>query len=258
MTLATSQSNAIESVIVIVILASVHLFVKELRRLGAGARNALLSAGAGASLAYVLMHILPKLAEKQDSLMASADTGMRGFLEHHAYLVAMVGLVVHYGISRATVYGTGGTASSSPMRYRVALISNVMGHSAYSLLIAYLIVNRLSFGLFSMILIIVGMATLFMVSDYGLRKSWSDAYDGWIRWVLSSSLLAGWGLGVWVQVSANVVALWYAFLAGLMLITTIREKLSIDERGSFWPFLIGVVTFTVLLLILEQTPPPVP
>ena len=256
MKLETSTANAVESLVVICILALVHLFAKELRRLKTNTRNALLSAGAGASLAYVLMRILPKLAEKQEDLMASADTGLRGFLEHHAYLVAMIGFVVYYGVSNVAAYGAGGTDASSSARYRLALIITVIGHGAYSLLIAYLIVNRLHFGLFSLILITLGMGTLFLVSDHGLRKTWPDAYDRWIRWVLGLALLVGWAIGVWLKVSPNVIALWYAFLAGLMLITTIREKLSTDESGSFWPFLAGVVLFTVLLLILEQTTVP--
>jgi hypothetical protein len=52
---ATSPSNAIESLIVILLLALVHLFVRELRRIEVASRKALLSAGAGASLAYVLV-----------------------------------------------------------------------------------------------------------------------------------------------------------------------------------------------------------
>jgi hypothetical protein len=258
MKLETSTANAIESLIVILILALVHIFVRELRCLRPDTRNALLSAGAGASLAYVLMRILPKLAEKQDDLMASADTGLRGFLEHHAYLVAMIGVVVYYGISRVEAYGAGGADANASRRYRVALIATVIGYGAYSLLIAYLIVHRLHFGLFSLILIALGMGTLFLVSDHGLRKTWPDGYDRWIRWVLSLSLLAGWAIAVWRDVSPNVVALLYAFLAGLMLITTIREKLSTDESGSFWTFLAGVFLFTVLLLILEQTSEMVP
>lgn len=254
MTLATTISNAVESLIAICILASVHLFVKELGRVRISVRNALLSAGAGASLAYVLMRILPKLAEKQEHLTSSVDTGIRGFLEHHTYLAAMVGLVFYYGISRLAAYGVEGAGADSSMRYRTALIATSVGYGAYSFLIGYLIVNRLHFGLFSLVLIAFGMGTLFLVSDHGLRKKYTDAYDRWIRWVLTLSLLGGWAVGVWLEVSPNVVALWYAFLAGLMLISTIGEKLSIDESGSFWPFLAGVVIFTALLFVFENMP----
>lgn len=254
MTFATPLANAIDSLIVVLILALVHLYVKELRRIGVGRRNALLSAGAGASLAYVLMRILPKLADMQDSLMAGIVTSMRGFLEHHAYLIAMAGLVVFYGVSRVSAHGASGAGSVSPRHYRLALISTVVGYGAYSLLIGYLIVERLHIGLFSTALIAIGMGTLFLVSDQGLRKKWPDDYDDWIRWVLTGALMAGWALGVWVDVSPNIVALWYAFLAGLMLMATIGEKLAIEESGSFWPFLAGVASFTALLLILEQLP----
>lgn len=257
MTFAIFTSNAISSLVAILVLALVHLFVKELRRLSTRSRNALLALGAGASLAYVLLRILPKLAEKQDDLMASVGTGMRGFLEHHAYLVAMTGLVVYYGISRLGTHRAGETSSDLSSRNNAALVGTVAGYGAYSMLIGYLIVNRLQFGLFSMTLINLGMGTLFLVSDYGLCKRWPSAYNSWIRWVLTLTLLSGWALGVTIKVSSNVVALWYAFLAGVMLIVTIGEKLSNEERGSFWPFLAGVVAFTTLLLILEQLPQPV-
>ena len=258
MTFATPPPDAIKSLIAILLLALVHLFVKELHRRETTTRNALLSAGAGASLAYVMVRILPKLAEKQESLMASVATGARGFLEHHAYLVAMVGLVIYYGISRIAAYGAEGAKSISPQLYRVPLIATMIGYGAYSLLIGYLIVNRLHFGLVSVTLITVGMGTLFLVSDHGLRKHWPDAYDRYIRWVLAVALLAGWTIGVWIEVSPNVVALWYAFLAGVMLITNIGEKLSIEKTGSFWPFLAGVLVFTAALLLLEQMPQAVP
>lgn len=195
MTFAIFESNAVSTLIAILLLALVHLFVKELRHLDARSRNALLSLGAGASLAYVLLRILPKLAEKQEDLMAGIDTGVRGFLEHHAYLVAMVGLVVYYGISRIAAYGTEGMNSSSTPHYNTALIATIVGYGAYSMLIGYLIVNRLHFGLFSMALITFGMGTLFLVSDHGLYKKWPAAYERWIRWVLAIALVAGWAVG---------------------------------------------------------------
>ena len=256
MTPAISPYHAIESLIAIVILALVHLFVRELHRLDADSRNTLLSVGAGASLAYVLMRILPKLAEKQQSLMASTDIGVLGFLEHHVYLAAMAGLVLYYGLYRVAVYGAGWGAESRP-RYRVAMMAAAVGHGAYSLLLGYLIVSRLSFGLFSVTLIVVGIGTVLLVTDYSLYKKWPYLYDRWMRWILTIGLLAGWAIGVFVEVSPNVVAVWFAFLAGIILFTTIGEKLVVEERGSFWPFSVGAATFTALLLILEGITPAV-
>ena len=254
MTLATSTANAINSLIVILLLASVHLSAKQLLRLETRSRYALLSAAAGASLAYVLVRILPKLAEKQVSLMASIDTGVRGFLEHHAYLVAMAGLVIYYGLSRVAAYGAEEAHDHAPLSHQAALVATIAGHGAYSMLIGYVIVNGAVFGLFSLTLITVGLGTVFLLSDHSLRKKWPKSYDRWIRWVLSLSLLAGWAVGVWTAVAPNVVALWYAFLAGIMLITTIGEKLSMPESGSYWHFVAGALALTAALLVLEQMP----
>lgn len=114
--------------------------------------------------------------------------------------------------------------------------------------------HRLRPELFSLVLITLAMAPHFVISDHGLRHQWPNAYDRGIRWVLTIALLAGWALGVWIPVSSEVIALSFAFLAGGMLIITIREELPKEESGSFWAFLLGVAAYTALLLVIEQMP----
>jgi hypothetical protein len=177
-----------------------------------------------------------------------------GFLEHHVYLAALAGLVLYYGLYRVAVYGAG-LESESPLRYRVAMITAAVGHGAYSMLLGYLIVSRLSFGLFSVALIVVGMGTVLLVTDYSLYKKWPYTYNRWMRWILTIGLFVGWAVGVFVEVSANVVAVWFAFLAGVILFTSIGEKMVVEERGSFWPFSAGAAAFAGLLLILEGIAP---
>lgn len=255
MTLATSPSNAFASLIAILVLAVVHLFVSELTRLPQHVRTVLLAAAAGASLSYVLLRILPKLAEKQDALLASAETGLRGFLEHHAYIVAMIGILVYYGISNVAARSASRQIAGVEEHWRGALLATAVAYTSYSLLIAYLIVNRLHFGLFSLSLITVGMATLFVGTDYSLFKKSPRAYESWMKWLLSAGLLSGWVLGVLVVVSANILTLWYALLAGLMLVSTIREKMSLDGVGAYRSFLAGVIMFTGAVLLLEHLAP---
>ena len=114
-------------------------------------------------------------------------------------------------------------------------------------MIGYLIVHRLRVEFFTLILITVAMATYLFVSGYGLRKKWPDAYDRAIRWILAISVLAGGILGVNTHVSDNVIALWFSFLAGVMVMDTIREKLPREAGGSFWAFLAGVVGYCLLI-----------
>jgi zinc transporter ZupT len=78
-----------------------------------------------------------------------------------------------------------------------------------------------------------------------------------MRWILAIGLFAGWVVCAIVQVSPNVVAVWFAFLAGVILFITIGEKMVVEEHGSFWPFSVGAAAFTGLLLILEGIAPAV-
>ena len=221
-------------------------------RIDAVYRNALLAVAAGSSLAYVLVHILPKLAEKQESLMAGVDPGVLGFLEHHVYIMAMAGLVIYYAVQRVA----GGCAEQgnyrSPVVYRLAQICTICGYGAYSLLIGYLMADLPRTDFSFHLLITVAMAAHFLVSDHGLWHHWPNAYDRGIKWVLSIALLAGWAIGVLTEVSSDVIALWFSFLAGGMLIMTIREELPSDYSWPFWPFLAGVVAYTGLVLVIEQ------
>ncbi len=254
MSFATSPSNAVASLIAVLIMAAVHVFVGELRRVNAAFQSAVLMAAAGSSLAYVLVHIVPKLADKQEILLSGVEPGVLGYLEHHVYLMAMAGLVLYYAFSRIAVRGADGETPASRIQRRAALISTVTGYAAYSLLIGYLVVHRLRPEFFSLVLITTAMITHFVISDHGLRHQWPEAYDRMIRWVLAIALVAGWALGAATEISPQAIATWFAFLAGGMLIITIREELPSEQSGSFWAFLVGVVAYTGLLLVIEQMP----
>jgi putative ABC transport system ATP-binding protein len=54
-------------------------------------RSRWLSAAGGVSVAYVFVHILPDLAASEETLRKAAGESL-GFLEHHVYLLALLGL----------------------------------------------------------------------------------------------------------------------------------------------------------------------
>ncbi|MGE5607679.1 MAG: hypothetical protein ACM359_00350 [Bacillota bacterium] len=43
------------------------------------------------------MHILPDLAASQEMIRAAVERSL-GFLEHHVYLLALLGLMIFYGL----------------------------------------------------------------------------------------------------------------------------------------------------------------
>jgi hypothetical protein len=90
------------------LLALVHLFGGQLRFLQAQPRSIWLSLGGGISVAYVFIHLLPKLQQHQQTLRQAFSSALAS-LHHHAYLIALLGLTVFYGLN-AWRYGTGASA----------------------------------------------------------------------------------------------------------------------------------------------------
>ncbi len=82
------------------VLSAVHLLVGKLPFLDA--RSSIWkSVAGGIGISYAFLVLLPKLASAQIVLRAAADGGVYGFLEHHAYLVALAGLSLYYGLDIA-------------------------------------------------------------------------------------------------------------------------------------------------------------
>lgn len=86
----------------VTVLASAHIVPPMLTFIKFYPRSWLLSAAGGVSVAYVFVHLLPEIAEAQATVEGSASTLLAGF-ERHAYVIALVGLAVFYGLERAAI-----------------------------------------------------------------------------------------------------------------------------------------------------------
>lgn len=94
----------IVSLLAVLALVATHLFAGKLRFLEGMPRSVWLSAFGGVSVAYVFVHLLPELAEGQETLREAVSGGL-GILENHIYLIALLGLAIFYGVERTTVEG---------------------------------------------------------------------------------------------------------------------------------------------------------
>ncbi len=248
----TSFPSLVSACVIVV----VHLFVVRLRLPDEPQRSVWLSAAGGGAAAYVFVYVLPKLAAKQQVLLQAIDTGLYGFLEHHAYLVALAGFLVYYGLDRAIAYmGVfPGNGTQSNFSRLLALCSQVVGFAAYNVLCGYLMVHPPTAEFIPLGLFTLALALHFLSTDHGLRHHNVAVYDRVIGPVLAASTFVGWGYGMVTQISDRTVALWFAFLAGGIIINVIKEELPSEQHGRFWPFLAGVIAYTALVLVVEAFP----
>ena len=95
------------------------------------------------------------------------------------------------------------------------------------------------------------MALHFMTVDHGMRGDHSEAYDRHGRWVISAAVAAGWVLGMLTTVPPVGVGFLFAFLAGGIVLNTLKEELPQERESKLWPFLTGAGVYAALMLAEE-------
>ncbi|MFC0471333.1 hypothetical protein ACFFHM_12750 [Halalkalibacter kiskunsagensis] len=231
-------------------LASMHVLAKNMRFIEVIPRSRFLSLGGGVSVAYVFIHILPELKEHQEYI---EDTGfLLEYLEHHAYLLAMLGLVIFYVLERVAKESQKknqqDTGHNKPRKAMFWL--HISSFFFYNGLIGYLLIHRDSEGFINLIFYVVAMALHFIVVDYGLRTHYKDTYNQIGRWILSLAVMIGWGIGVLTEIPEAALALLFAFLSGGIILNVLKEELPEDRESNSWAFSFGAIGYVVLLLIV--------
>lgn len=230
--------------------ACVHLFASRLRFLGVTPRSRWLSAAGGISVAYVFVHLLPDLAEEQEAIREAVGESF-DFLEYHVYLVALVGLVIFYGLERSAKTSrrrrlrAGGEDSTGAGVFWL----HVGSFAAYNALIGYLLLHREEPGLNNLLLYAFAMGLHFVVNDFGLRRDHKRSYDRAGRWVLAAAVLAGWLFGLFSEVSEAALAVLFAFLGGGVVLNVLKEEIPEERESSFFAFALGAAVYAAILLL---------
>ena len=232
-----------------VALSLTHLFVNRLTFLQSIPRSKWLSVAGGISVTYIFIHVLPELEEWQELFTAE---GEKGFLKHHLYLVALTGLAVFYGLERAArLSATSRRALLEPSKPENPTIFwvHVLFFTLYNLLIGYLLVHRDIPEPSGLIFFTLAMLFHFTVNDHGLHDHYAERYHARGRWIVSGAILFGWFVGVLVPVSEAGVAVVFAFVAGGIIMNTLKEELPEERKSNYWAFFAGILGYTLLLLV---------
>lgn len=131
--------------ILAIALALIHLFAGKLRFLEATPRSIWLSFASGVSVAYVFVHILPELNEAQETVTGAVGEA-QAFLEHHVYLLALLGLAVFYGLERVALVSRqrNQKAGKGDVTEEGVFWLHVVSFALYNALIGYLLLHRIN------------------------------------------------------------------------------------------------------------------
>lgn len=214
-------------------------------------RRAWVSAAAGAAVGYIFVDVLPELSARQSAFLEQVVGRELLAPEYRGYLAALLGFVLFYGLEKMTrgrrseALEVGHAHGESLRIYRLQLA----GFAAYSALIGYLLLERAEEGELSLSLYTAAMALHFLVTDHALVKEHGRPYLTTGRWLLALSVLMGWAVGVVAPLPVGVMVALFGFIAGGVVINSLKGELPEEGEGSFWPFLAGAGGYTLLLLL---------
>lgn len=229
--------------------AIIHLFAGKLRFLETIPRSRWLSAAGGVSVAYVFVHIFPELGQGQITI-EQLDHQLVSFLEHHVYLMALLGFVGFYGLERLAKRSRQRNlerGEKDATSFSVFWL-HICSFAIYNALIGYLLLHREEPGFLNLLLFFIAIALHFVVNDYGLREHHKGEYRRIGRWILAAAVIVGWTLGYAVDIAEAAIAVLFAFLAGGIILNVLKEELPEERESRFWAFALGAGSYAIVLL----------
>ncbi|HEX7117709.1 MAG TPA: hypothetical protein VF212_02920 [Longimicrobiales bacterium] len=221
-------------------LMAVQLLVGRLHLVEALPRRVWVSFAAGVSIAYIFVDLLPELFAK---------AGRRDTVELVS-LVALLGLTVAYALERLALHGRRPHAGDRIQAPPASIFwLHVSGFAVYNALIGIVMLHVEPPTVTTLAGFAVAMAFHMAVNDVGLREHHRDLFDRIGRPVLAAAVPAGWAIG-WAAAPSRDVLLPGAFLAGGVLLNSIKGELPAEHDVWLWAFVLGEVLYGALLLAL--------
>jgi hypothetical protein len=249
-TLSTGQAT-LGALVTALVLALLHLAAPRIRRLPFVPERATGSFAGGLAVAYVFLHLLPEIAEGNESIGEALARVVEPtpLLDLGIFLVALAGFAAFYGLERLAdrQQGSGTTADAPAGVYRLHLGSFVV----YNALITYTMALRLRTGVAFAVLFTIAMGLHFVLTDRSLEEHYPRRFAGTGRLVLAAALLVGWALAaVFAPTSPVLVAVLTALLGGSILLNVFKEELPSTGRSSYGWFMVGLTVYAGLLTLI--------
>ena len=243
--LSTVVADRVLPVTLALALASVHLLTRSELFLTRLPRGRVLSFAGGVSVAYVFVHVLPEIDDFRQPMNEHPLIALP--TEKEVYLVTMLGFVTYYGLERLTDRSAETSTDDRPTSgvFRV----HVGAYAAHNAIVGYLLFHQEAPGVGNLLLFALALGLHFLLNDVALEDQHEAAYHRTGRWALAIAVLVGAGVGSVTELERATLGLLFAFLAGGIVLSVVREELPAERQGRFWWFTGGVALYTAILLV---------
>jgi len=222
-------------------LMAVQLLVGRLHIVEALPRPVWSSFAAGVSVSYIFVRLLPELFEaagRRDAIDLVSVTALLGLAT--AYVLETLAI-------RRSQPGGGGRAGSVP---GASFWLHIVCFGMYNALIGFVLVHLEPGADTALPWFAVAMAFHMLVNDGGLRDRFGEAFDRTGRPALAAAVPLGWAIGWVTPLPREADLLPASFLAGAVILSSIKGELPAERDVHLWSFLLGLTLYGGLLLVI--------
>jgi hypothetical protein len=216
-------------------------------------RRKLLSFGAGVTVAYVFVHLLPELEAAREVLGHNEARMALPIPALRVYLGALVGFMLFYALGHVVAQAHPSAGSDEPHggENRLRRSIHVGAFLVYVWLAGYLAVRSFEEGTTPIVLYAAALGLHFLALDFSLSREYGSWYDRSARYAFVLAPLAGWTVGFFAEFSPFFTAALLAFLSGGIILNATVAELPKEKEARPLAFLLGGALYTVLLIILS-------
>jgi hypothetical protein len=237
--------------ILAVALALIHGFAARLPIFSIIPRFRWTSFAGGVSLGYVFLEIFPELSHAQDELQHT-EIPLGRYLENHVYLVALMGLLVSYGLGSLALRARQPQQSTPEKEGNSSAVFwiHISSFAIFNVIVGYLLQDLSEHSLTACILFFVAVALHFFIMDENLREHQQSLYDKRGSWLLAGAIVLGAVVGQVSRLNEAAIAIVWSFLAGSIILNALKRELPEEKETCFWSFVSGAGVFAFLLLAM--------
>lgn len=235
----------------ITLVSSAHILSGRVALLDTVRSRGWISFSAGASVAYVFVHVFPEIGIFQQQVLGhSGGHGQQvTFFHQPLYMAALAGLCLLFLLNSIdSRYSEEG--SQQHKHYMKLFWTRAALYWLYNLMIAYIITQRHGEGFLNTLLIAVGLMFHFMVVNIRFAEKYHDFFQRYVRWLAVAGLFLGWLLGVAAKLPAAFISTTFAVIGGMITYVALKSELSETENQAPYYFLAGAVVYSLLILAI--------
>ena len=230
-------------------LALVHAFLAKLNISKLIPEFRWISFAGGVSIGYVFVEMFPELSHAQEELEHSAIPFI-AYLENHVYILAMLGLLVFYGLDVLAFKSRTKNQNTDKKSGSFIFWAQIIAFTIINGIFGYLLQDLEDHSLLMCILFFLTVSLHFFIIDHHLREHHPVLYDKQVRWIFTAAIMVGAIAGQSLHLNEAALSIVWSFLAGSLIFNILKHELPDERESCFGSFATGAGLYTALLLLI--------